>query len=214
MTERWMSLREYARRRGCSLYAVQTAIATGRVTAVRRDDNGRVIAIEAIAADAQWAANTDQVEAARTGADPTRGAVMTLESDQPEVGGDLVDAAADAPAGNGEAAALAGGGPSDTNGYQASRADRERSEAQLARIKLLERLQQIGSIEGFQRAVTAAAQMVQDRILQVPSRLSALLAAETDPIKIENLLQRELKDALDGIAQRAAELARTSGGNG
>lgn len=212
MSALWMSLREYARRRGVSLYAVQTAIASGRVTAVRRDEAGKVVAIDAVAADAQWAANTDQVEAARTGADPTRGAVMTGEPDDRDRGADLVDAAA-APAGA-ESAPAAGGEKSDTNGYQASRADRERSEAQLARIKLQERLGQIGSIEGFQRAVTAAAQMTQDRILQVPSRLAAMLAAETDPIKIEALLTRELKDALDGIAQRAAELARSTGGNG
>ena len=196
MSDQFISLRAYARQRGVSLYAVQTAIASGRVTAVRRDETGKITGIDPVKADAQWAANTDATEAARTGADPFRGAVV-----QP----DLVDrAGADA----------APAGPSDTAEYQASRAKREEYQAEMARLTLLERLGQVGSIEGFQKAQAAAAQLTQDRILQVPSRIATSLAVETDPIKIETLLTRELKDALDGIAQRAAELAQPAGGTG
>ena len=84
MSDQYISLRAYSRMRGVSLYAVQTAIASGRVTAVRRDDKGKITGIDPVKADAQWAANTDATEAARTGADPFRGAVV-----QP----DLVDRA-------------------------------------------------------------------------------------------------------------------------
>jgi hypothetical protein len=196
MGDQYISLRAYSRMRGVSLYAVQTAIASGRVTAVRRDDKGRITGIDPVKADAQWASNTDATEAARTGADPFRGAVV-----QP----DLVDRAAGEPP---------AAGPSDTSEYQASRAKREEYQAEMARLTLLERLGQVGSIEGFLRAVTDAAQLTQDRVLQVPSRISTSLAVETDPIKIETLLTRELKDALDGIAQRAAELAQPAAGPG
>jgi hypothetical protein len=196
MSDQYISLRSYARQRGVSLFAVQTARSSGRVTAFRYDENGKCTGIDPVKADAQWAANTDATEAARTGADPFRGAVV-----QP----DLVErAGADAvPA-----------GPSDTAEYQASRAKREEYQAEMARLTLLERLGQVGSIEGFLKAVADAAQLAQDRILQVPSRISTSLAVETDPIKIETLLTRELKDALDGIAQRAAELAKPAGGTG
>lgn len=202
MSDQWWSLRRYARHRGVSLYAVQTAIASGRVTAVRRNEQGKIVGINAVQADAQWAAHTDATEAARTGADPFRGAVVQPEGGQP----DLVSRAA--------ADAVPPAGPSDTAEYQASRAKREEYQAELSRLTLLERLGQVGSIEGFQKAVTAAAQLAQDRILQVPSRIATSLAVETDPIKIEAVLTRELKDALDGIAQRAAELARPAGGAG
>jgi hypothetical protein len=196
MGDQYISLRAYSRLRGVSLYAVQTAIASGRVTAVRRDDKGKITGIDPVKADAQWAANTDATEAARTGADPFRGAVV-----QP----DLVDRAAVEPLPS---------GPSDTSEYQASRAKREEYQAEMARLTLLERLGQVGSVDGFLRAVADAAQLTQDRVLQVPSRISTSLAVETDPIKIETLLTRELKDALDGIAQRAAELAQPAAGPG
>ena len=194
MGDQYISLRAYSRLRGVSLYAVQTAIASGRVTAVRRDDKGKITGIDPVKADAQWAANTDATEAARTGADPFRGAVV-----QP----DLVDRAAVEPLPS---------GPSDTSEYQASRAKREEYQAEMARLTLLERLGQVGSVDGFLRAVADAAQLTQDRVLQVPSRISTSLAVETDPIKIETLLTRELKDALDGIAHRAAELAKPAAG--
>jgi hypothetical protein len=196
MSDQYISLRAYARQRGVSLYAVQTAIASGRVTAVRRDAAGKITGIDPVKADAQWAANTDATEAARTGADPFRGAVVQADLVE-RAGADAVPA-----------------GPSDTAEYQASRAKREEYQAEMARLTLLERLGQVGSIEGFLKAVADAAQLAQDRILQVPSRISTSLAVETDPIKIETLLTRELKDALDGIAQRAAELAKPAGGTG
>jgi len=65
--EEWVSLSEFARRRGVALFAVQKAIASGRVTAVRRDDTGRLVGIEVAAATMQWDMNTDPVEAAKSG---------------------------------------------------------------------------------------------------------------------------------------------------
>lgn len=73
MVEEWVSLREFARRRGVSLQAVQKAIASGRVAAVRRADPGtagqlgRILAIEVSAATQQWNRNTDPTEAAKSG---------------------------------------------------------------------------------------------------------------------------------------------------
>ena len=47
-----MGQREYARHRGCTLHAVQTALKAGRITRVGRK-------IDSEKADAQWEANTD-----------------------------------------------------------------------------------------------------------------------------------------------------------
>jgi len=65
--EEWVSLREFARRRGVELRAVQKAIESGRVTAVKRDEKGRLAAIEVAAATMQWDTNTDPVAAAKSG---------------------------------------------------------------------------------------------------------------------------------------------------
>lgn len=73
MVEEWVSLREFGRRREVSLQAVQKAIASGRVTAVRRAEPGpegqpgRILAIEVNAATQQWNRNTDPTEAAKSG---------------------------------------------------------------------------------------------------------------------------------------------------
>lgn len=57
-----ISLREYARRHGVTLGAVQKAIASGRVTAVKRNERGFLCGIFEGEANKQWAANTDQMK--------------------------------------------------------------------------------------------------------------------------------------------------------
>lgn len=116
------------------------------------------------------------------------------------------DVAPDAPAL--DAPDAPAGVPNDLAEYQAARAKREEYQAEMARLTLLERLGHLGSVEGFRRAASDMAQLTQDRILQVPGRIAPTLAAESDPIKIETLLTRELKNALEAVAQRAAEIAK------
>jgi hypothetical protein len=69
MAEDWISISEFARRRSCSHTAVQKAIESKRVpeTAVRRNEAGRLAAIEFHAAMAAWDRNTDIDQAARNG---------------------------------------------------------------------------------------------------------------------------------------------------
>ena len=56
-----VSLRAYARSRGCSLRGVQKAIASGRlVDAVTADSKGRPKIVSIELADREWAANTDE----------------------------------------------------------------------------------------------------------------------------------------------------------
>lgn len=60
-----VSLRQFARGHGTTLAAVQRAIETGRITAVVRASNGRILGVYAAQAAAQWRANTDPAQAAR-----------------------------------------------------------------------------------------------------------------------------------------------------
>src|SRR5690349_9880933 len=54
----------YAKRRGVAKSAVQKAIKSGRlVKCLELDTKGRVVAVFPDLADAEWAANTDQVRA-------------------------------------------------------------------------------------------------------------------------------------------------------
>lgn len=59
-TRRRMTLRAYARHRGCQPSAVSAALASGRLSAwsCRRSRDGWTWAIDPERADAQWEANT------------------------------------------------------------------------------------------------------------------------------------------------------------
>ena len=64
----WIGLRECARRVGRHHHALQKAIADGRVpaSAVRRDERGRIVAVDYMAAAIAWRASTDASQAERT----------------------------------------------------------------------------------------------------------------------------------------------------
>jgi hypothetical protein len=75
-----ISLRAYAKRRGCVLRAVQNAIESGRIAAASTRDpvTGYLNGVDPELADRLWARNTDPVEAARS-ARPSPGGSSRLE---------------------------------------------------------------------------------------------------------------------------------------
>mgnify|MGYP001563191243 FL=1 len=98
--EEWISLRAYARHREVALSAVQKAIESQRVTAVRRDAGGRLSSIEMHEADRQWSANTDPVEAARNGKfSAPAGDLLASQLNTPPAKGAAASTLADAGAG-------------------------------------------------------------------------------------------------------------------
>lgn len=207
-----MALRHYAKRRGCALMAVQRAIASKRISdvAVRRDDRGRCVAIDATRADADWIANTDPVQAARAGhiitaqtsdardaqaRTPAAIAAAGAERD-PRAGSLPLDAGSadivDAPAAAGEPA----------GGFGGARAMREQYQAESARLDLLERLGALTPTANVQRAQREVARRMRDALLALPDRCAALLAAESDVARIHAILSNELRQALNGLAER------------
>lgn len=193
----WMPLRHYAKHRGCALMAVQRAIASKRISdvAVRRDDRGRCVAIEATRADADWIANTDPVQAARAGH------IITAPAPRSdEITGAPADAAGpDAIDASGEAGA-AHDGPA--GGFGGARAMREQYQAEEARLNLLERLGALTPTANVQRAQREVARRMRDALLALPDRCAALLAAESDVARIHAILSNELRQALNGLAER------------
>lgn len=211
----WVSLREFARRRGVVLGAVQKAIATGRVTAVQRDAKGRLCGIDADLATQQWNSNTDPELAMRTGTivpppddeTPTRRDAQRVVDDAPD---SFDPSGVESPApraqnvGREQTASPDGG---TTDGFHADRAANEKLKRVNGELDLAERLKKLGLTEEFRRAAMEAARATQSALMRLPERLSPLLAAETDPVRCRALLEHELRAALDGLAAHARRLA-------
>jgi hypothetical protein len=174
----WLSLRAYARSRGVRLAAVQKAIESGRVTAVQRDEiTGYLKGIDPEIADREWAVNTDQGQAEKSGAS------FTL----PESFADDVMVAV--PEAEDE-------GPS----YQEHRAKREAYNAQLTQLELLRELQLVTPTADVAKAAAAVARIVREALLVVPDRVSDLVAAETDAGRVHAILANEIRQALTAIS--------------
>ena len=135
MPEEWISLREFARRRGVALSAVQKAIETGRVTAVRRDSAGRLEAIEHQRASEEWNANTDPVQAARTGK-----VLETPSAPAPTLAVQATRELAEPESQNADASDPIAVSDKDPHGYYKARAEREQHQAKLAELELLQEL--------------------------------------------------------------------------
>lgn len=181
----------YSRHRGCDEKAVRKAVAAGRISTI----NGM---IDPVVADIQWAANT------RARADSARPpAARPVEA----LGVNGSPAAA-------LGASAAQPGPADPTqpadeptGYSVDRARREKYEADLAQMKLLE-------LQGdLVRAVEVRAEMakaigqLRQNALQMPARLAPLITGEPDQAKVHAMLDAEVRTLLTAVATPAGAQA-------
>ena len=88
----------------------------------------------------------------------------------------------------------------ETTSYHVAKTLREAAEAQMARLRLAEMQGDLIRVDAVKAALAAAFTSTRDNLLQIPSRLSAILAAETDAAKVHELLQAELCRALEGMS--------------
>jgi hypothetical protein len=162
---------EYARRRGCTEGAVRRAVRDGRISLI----NGK---IDPVAADAQWARNTR----VRAGSRATDDVNLS---------------------GSGGTGGTAAGDNDDdedsATGYWKSRARRERAEAELAELKLAELQGQLVRADDWAAALAKRAAAFREGLLQIPARLAAQLAAETDQARIHGLLEDELRQVMSQL---------------
>jgi hypothetical protein len=183
-----MGFREYARHRGCTLQAVQKAIADGRISTV--EDAAGKRKVDQVAADVAWSRNTDA------------GKRSLLFADGPSA-----DAAEDA--NSGEEGGRGGDAPGTSDDsamspeYRAARAGRETLRLERERIELDQLRGKVISLEEASRGVYSAFRALRDRILNTPVRVKDQLAAETDPERCEQLLESELRAALTFDARKA-----------
>lgn len=87
------------------------------------------------------------------------------------------------------------------SGYMEARVARERAEAELAQIKALEARGALVSGEKVRSELARRLSGLREALLQIPSRLEAVLASETDPTKVHELLEAELFQALAAASE-------------
>lgn len=84
--------------------------------------------------------------------------------------------------------------------YFRARAIRENYQARLAKIEYEERIGKLVNRDETQVAAFTRGRTVRDRMLNIPDRLAATLAAESDCDKVHQRLTEEIRKALDVLS--------------
>jgi phage terminase Nu1 subunit (DNA packaging protein) len=135
--------------------------------------NGKSYAIDAELADREWNKNTDN----------GRGYPAQVR----HVESKIAEAAVDA------------GDDDQPISYAAARAQHERFKARLAQLELEEREGKLVEAEAAKREAFRVARLVRDAMLNIPDRVAAELAAETNQFKVHQRLTHEIRRALEDM---------------
>lgn len=191
-----MGQREFSRHMDVSLRAVQKAIESGRITV---DENGK---IDSERAARDWVRNSDESRMSFT--DLSRRRVPDVDDDSDELDDDQ-----DLPAA-GMGAADASAPPSNAKReddavrqYREERAKRESIRRQREEAELAEYRGSLIDVNDARRLAFTAYRTLRDAVLNVPVRVKDLVAAETDPARVEAMLERELSAALQQVTPEA-----------
>lgn len=164
-----VSAAAYAKLRGISKAAVSLAISEGKLPK-SAVKKGRGYEIDVDLADREWRENTNPVMGAPTHANPK---------------GHSVDQDENKPVG--------------TETLAASKAKREAFMAELARLEYELKAGQLVPIEDVKKEAFKMARVVRDGILNIPDRLAAELAAETNQFRVHTRLTEELRKVLEEL---------------
>jgi hypothetical protein len=86
------------------------------------------------------------------------------------------------------------------NQYTKARAVREHYQARLAKIDYEERVGKLVSKDEVQVSAFNKFRQFRDQLLNIPDRVAAMLAAESDPAKVFEILATEIRKALNEFA--------------
>ena len=92
--------------------------------------------------------------------------------------------------------------PSDFN---KARTVRETYKARIAKLDYEERSGKLVNADEVKIAAFNSARKLRDRVLQLPRRLSAQLAAETDAREVESILTKAIREALEELSKENNE---------
>lgn len=202
-TRERVGITEFARRRGVSKTAVQRAIREKRLRkSLHRLPTGRVL-IEVQSGAIEWEENTNP-GLSRAGKVLGRRRKEAKPS-KPET------ATPSAP----KALPIAGTveAKTETNGTAHSSGENELAyrriltlerthKAELSRLLVEERQGRLVNAEDVKREVSQRARQLRERVMELPDRLADELAGEVDALRVRQILERELREALEEEANR------------
>lgn len=205
MSQELIGIRETARRLGVSDTAVHKAIKSGRVkVAGKHPTNGRpLLAWPQVESD--WLNHTDNSKRTHVGPTGTSKVRSKYAADTPEVHLPTVNderpsappPVADAPRkpdDQGDAVAV------KSPNINQSRAVKEAYAARLAKLDYEERIGKLVPAEQVKVDAFKVARSVRDALMNIPDRVSNLLAAETDPAKVHAMLADEIRIVLSKLS--------------
>ena len=175
-----ISIRAYARRRDVSEGAVRKAIKSGRI--IQEPDG----TINPTKADAAWNRNTDQAQQRKQTPTPPK---VQQQPTRPAVAQQPTRPIVQKPS------------PPKMVGsdFQTSRAVKETYAAKMAMLDFEERTKGLVNADEVRVSAFNLGRRVRDRLLLIPHRIAAILAAEMDADKVEKLLADELRKAMEEL---------------
>jgi hypothetical protein len=198
-----VSQAEYARHRGVSEAAVSKAVSQRRITLT---PDGL---IDPLAADAQWARNTR----VRAGSGQSGGAALGAAPgavSAPVAG--RSGALADAAAGVAALESAARGRelevdkkPGDDDYWQ-SRGRREKAEAERSELELGKLKGELIEVSAVRGQIGAVLSSLREALMQIPARMSPVLAAEADASRVHEALSGEIHQALEQFTTLATRM--------
>lgn len=96
--------------------------------------------------------------------------------------------------------------------HDKARTRREVAEANLAEMREAEQRGELIRIEAVKTELAHVFSTARDALLQIPSRLAPLLAADGDPASVQNSLHAEIHQALQHLADANVTTATNSSG--
>jgi len=105
------------------------------------------------------------------------------------------------------------GADPEITSYHVAKTLREAAEAQIARLKLAEMQGDLIRVDAIRSALAGMIASTRDSLLQIPARVSPVLAVETDAARVHDMLQAELHQALAQLVAAPAKITRLEAGH-
>lgn len=109
-----------------------------------------------------------------------------------------------------DASVQGAGGPKGAT-YMQAKTVREAAEAQMARLRLSEMKRDLIRVASIKAELANVISATREGLLQIPARIAPMLAAETDPSSVQNLLHEEIHRALMNLSGAADRLDQPEG---
>jgi len=185
-------MRKFGRQMGVALRAVQFAVETGRIEIAERRQAGKRtrVFIDLDTQGPAWKQNGDPGHKNRA----TRGEMAGAK------GAKAQGKADGRPAPDPAAAAGLQAGSPHTSQFQLARTAREAMNAKITELKYRKEIGDLVELEKVKALFFSAAHAAQQNLMNIPARVSAIIAAKTDEREIYNLLETEIIQALENLS--------------